>query len=168
MMTQTGGDTRPALLTRAESGPDLSTPPLATCSYRDYRRGTGTATRITRGPLRGVALPDPRYTGMSRWPSAMLLAPGAEYFRKGLEPDVFRARYYADLEDRGAAAIAAELRQVPVEDDALVLLCFETADVETVCHRRMFAAWWESKTGVEVPELGRNTVTAQDVPLITP
>ena len=167
MMMTDQGDGRAALLTRAQAGPDLSTPPLYTCSFAHYQRGTGTATRITRGAPRGVKLPSERYTQFASWPFVSLLQPAYAIFRKNLPPDVFRARYVEGLEEIGPAKIAAALRSVYLENDALVLLCFETADVEIKCHRRAFADWWHGKTGVEVPEIGRNTVTPPDAPLIT-
>ena len=34
----------------------------------------------------------------------------------------------------------------------VVLLCFEKL-AEKPCHRRLFAGWWEDKTGQPVPEL---------------
>jgi rubrerythrin len=35
----------------------------------------------------------------------------------------------------------------------MVLLCYENVVKGERCHRRMFAAWWEKRTGEEVPEL---------------
>lgn len=167
MMNTDPGETagRTALLTRDQSGPDLSTPALYTCSFAHYQRGTGTATRITRGAPRGVKLPSDRYTQFASWPFVSLLQPAYAILRKGLPPAEFEARYVAGLEEIGAAKIAAALRSVYLENGGLVLLCFETADVERVCHRRMFARWWEKQTGTAVPEIGRNTVT--EPPLTT-
>jgi hypothetical protein len=145
-----------ALISRADAG-EVDAPDLATCSYWEYRRGTGTATMITRYAPRGVALPDPRWTGNSRWPAARLLAPGQDYFGKGLPPAQFAARYLADLNALGVPRVAAALRDVPVEDGRLVLLCYERVSEVTAepwrCHRRIFAQWWTERTGREVPEL---------------
>jgi len=156
-MTQDADDARPALLTRAQSGPDLSTPPLATSCYFTYRRGWGTAVRITRSAPRGIGLPDSRFTDYASWPSVRILQPGYDYFRKGLPPAQFRARYLQTLDGFGPEAVAAALRSVPVEDGRLVLLCFEPSgpviDDPDICHRRIFADWWEGKTGIAVPEL---------------
>jgi hypothetical protein len=143
-------------------------PRLATCQYQAYRRSTGTAVRVTRSAPRWIRLPDPRYTDQPAWPSAMLLAPGKDIFRKGLPSDVFAARYLEQLDQTefttlagavllGVEAVAAQLSQVPVEDGRLVLLCFESeADITAdplCCHRRVFASWWQDRTGAEVPEL---------------
>lgn len=148
-----------ALLTRAQAGDEYDTPPLATCSYWEYQRGWGTATRITRTAPRGQALPNPRWTDQPRWPAVQVLAPGQDYFKKGLPPEVFRDRYLDDLNALGGKRIAAALRQVPVEDGRLVLLCYESVHAVTaqpwVCHRRIFAEWWSELTGREIPELTR-------------
>jgi len=151
-------DPQTTLITRAAAGDRYATPPLATCSYFEYKRAMGSAVRITLGAPRGISLPDPRWTELSRWPSATILAPGRDYFRKGLPSDQFRDRYLADLEQRGVEAIAVALRAVPDDGSGqLVLLCFENAAEIAVdpwrCHRRIFAEWWETKTGQRVPEL---------------
>lgn len=157
MSNEDPGGAQTALITRAQAGDAYDTPPLATCSYWEYRRGTGTATRITRMPPRGVALPNPRWTDLRRWPDASILQPGRDYFRKGLPPAQFRDRYLDDLNRLGGKMIAAALRAVPVENGRLVLLCFEKTAAVTadpwVCHRRIFAEWWQDLTGAEVPEL---------------
>lgn len=155
--------TGPQDLLRPEQANPYLTPRLATCSFFEYRRGTGTPVRITIGAPR-VALPDPRWGEFTRWPDARLLHPGHAYFRKGLDPERFRDRYIADLDAAGPAAIAAELRGLPVEDGRLVLLCFEkTGEVERnpwVCHRRVFAEWWHGVTGMDVPELNTDMTQA--------
>lgn len=153
-------DPQTELLSRAQAGDPYDTPPLATCSYFEYQRGMGTATSITLYAPRGIALPDDRWTRFASWPSAKVLQPGREYFRKGLPPGEFRDRYLADLNRIGAEKIAAVLRQVPVEDGRLCLLCYEKTEAVTasplVCHRRIFAGWWQELTGREVPELTRH------------
>ena len=151
-----------SLLTRAEAGDEYDTPPLATCSYWEYRRGMGTAVNITLYAPRGISLPDPRWTDQPRWPAVRLLAPGREYFHKGLPPEVFRDHYLDDLNQAGGKQIAAALRAVPVEDGCLVLLCFCKP---SACHRRIFAGWWAELTGREVPELTRQEA---DEPTLTP
>ena len=148
------------LLTDEQAGapPWAGVPPLATCSYDAYRRMMGTAVRITRYALRGVALPDPRYTDRPHWPAARLLMPAEAIFHKGLHPAEFAALYRNDLAAH-AGRIENELRAIPLDRapavQRLVLLCHEAMpDAETTCHRRVFASWWLARTGVEVPELG--------------
>ena len=145
--------TQTTLITQAQAG-DLTTPRLATASYAAYGRkgwhGWGTPTRITRGAPRGMPVPEP----YAHWPSVGLLKPGSDYFGQGLPPDEFEALYVADLNRRGIVNIAAALRGIPLdEDEQIVLLCFEGRAKLHLCHRRMFARWWQGWTGVEVPEL---------------
>jgi hypothetical protein len=51
--------------------------------------------------------------------------------------------------------IAAVLKVISDEEggEALALLCFEDVHAGQVCHRRMFAQWWEERTGQRVEEL---------------
>jgi hypothetical protein len=135
-------------------------PPLATCSYDRYQRKMGTAVRITRFALRGVALPDPRYTDQPHWPVVRALIPAAAIFHKGLPHAEFAALYRNDLAVH-AGRIENELRAIPLDpypgERRLVLLCYEDVTSETpigVCHRTVFAAWWKARTGLVVPELG--------------
>lgn len=135
-------------------------PELATCSYEKYTRWMGTAVRITRMAPRGVPLPNPRYTDRPHWPVVRALIPGG-YFHTGLSGEAFRDLYLADLEARGPGLIEAQLRAVDLDwvdtgaiEQRLVLCCFET-DVTNplACHRRLFARWWQERTGRDVPEL---------------
>lgn len=134
-------------------------PELATCSYSRYERAMGTAVRITRYALRGVALPDPRYTDRDHWPVVRALRPSLEILHKGLAPQLFAAAYRQDLY-ANAGIIDAELAGIPLDPDPaaqrLVLLCHE--DVAGApygtCHRTVFARWWNERTGRDVPELG--------------
>ncbi len=96
--------------------------------------------------------------GVPKWPlpfryrRAMLLAPSRETF--GLRSDrAFEAAYLAELERAGVEKIGAMLAKISDEEGGgpLVLLCWEKPS--EVCHRRMFARWFEAKTGIVVPEL---------------
>jgi hypothetical protein len=150
------------LLTARDTIPPLATaglPPLATCSYSGYRRDMGTAVRITRYALRGVALPDPRYTDRPHWPVIRSLCPADAILHKGLHPAEFAALYRNDLARvHGLRRVCMEIAAVPLDPAPaparLVLLCHEDVTAgETVCHRRVFAAWWKAQTGQDVPEL---------------
>jgi hypothetical protein len=137
-------------------------PPLATCSYDQYKRAMGTAVRITRMALRGVSLPDPRYTDRNHWPVIRSLIPARAIFHQGLPPAEFAALYRNDLaKQRGLAQVAAEMAAIPLDPapagQRLVLLCYENVTGPLgplVCHRRVFADWWTAWTGQDVPELG--------------
>lgn len=154
--------TQSTLLDRAQAGAPAweKVPPLATCSYYEYTRPMGTAVRITRGVLRGVSLPNPKYTDQPHWPAVRSLFPGDAYFGKGLPTADFARQYLADLDKRWDI-IVRDLRQIPVEHGRLVLLCFENrhklAADPLCCHRRVFARFWHDRTGREVPELGATT-----------
>jgi hypothetical protein len=83
------------------------------------------------------------------------LAPDRSYFK---DPEaVFRGLYKADLLRRGGTEYFAKLFIEIAERagvDALALLCFEDLRRPNVfCHRRIFAEWWEARTGQEVEEL---------------
>lgn len=152
---------------RAHAGAWEDLPPLATCSYARYRRDMGTAVRITRMALRGVALPDPRYTDRDHWPVIRSLIPAKAIFHKGLPPAEFTALYRNDLALLGVRLICREISEVTLDPapapQRLVLLCYEdvlgdpltvTPGAANVCHRRAFADWWAHRTGLDVPELG--------------
>jgi hypothetical protein len=83
-----------------------------------------------------------------------LLAPTRDMLRLPIEE--YRVRYEARLEAAGVETIAAALKALSEKAGGrgLVLLCFEdlTKPGEW-CHRRLFADWWEKKTGRAVPEL---------------
>jgi hypothetical protein len=84
----------------------------------------------------------------------MSLAP--ERGMLGLDGDTYQRRYLALLEKTGAPAITAELRRITRQaaGKTPVLLCFEALrSPDQFCHRRMFAKWYEEKTGTVIPEL---------------
>jgi hypothetical protein len=98
--------------------------------------------------------------GAPRWPVGYELAgslPSLMPTRPMLKMEIgpYREMYLARLEVHGVERIAAELEalQTP-EAPGLVLLCFEdlTKPGEW-CHRRIFADYWEEKTGISIPEL---------------
>ena len=73
--------------------------------------------------------------------------------------DRFTPVYLEKLNQTGVEKIrdaAGRLRdQLGADDhDRLVLLCFEQLTKKPLCHRSLFAAWWQDQTGEEVPELG--------------
>lgn len=99
--------------------------------------------------------------GMPRWPlgyelpgNVTALAPvGLLDVEVG---DEFTARYWERLDSIGVAPIERILRGFAEAFDApgCVLLCYENLEKPGEwCHRRVFAAWWQQRTGAEVPEL---------------
>jgi len=77
-----------------------------------------------------------------------------------------RKMYVEHLEDIGVNDIKYELAMQGKKDFAL--LCYEkyhdiTAGIK-FCHRRFFAAWWELKTGIIIPEFDLEKIKALPVP----
>jgi len=70
----------------------------------------------------------------------------------GMEFKEYQKIYLNMLEDVGIDKIKKILKQF---GNKVILLCFEniSKDTETWCHRRMFAEWYESKTGTKIAEL---------------
>lgn len=77
-----------------------------------------------------------------------------------------RKMYIEHLEEVGVNDIKYELAMRGKKDFAL--LCYEKHNdiVEGIkfCHRRFFAAWWEDKTGIAIPEFGLEAVRALQAP----
>ena len=144
--------TMDALLTRTQGGARWDDiPDLATCSFFEYQPEMGTPVRISRGAPRGMAVPG----GEPHWPVVRALFPSPDILHKGLSVEEFADRYCSGL-DQTAGLVDAGLRVIR-PDRRMVLLCFENrrqlAANPLCCHRRVFARWWEARTGREVPEL---------------
>lgn len=69
----------------------------------------------------------------------------------------FERLYRVRLDSFGLAYFQRRLSELVAASSGkthIVLLCYEDlAKPGEVCHRRMFASWWQEKTGIEVPEL---------------
>jgi hypothetical protein len=70
----------------------------------------------------------------------------------GIERAEYDPLYRAKLDAAGVEKIRAEIRALTDERPA-VLLCFESLMDGAWCHRRIFADWWQEKTGEIVAEL---------------
>jgi hypothetical protein len=106
----------------------------------------GTPVRITLGK--------PRFRVGYEYDEIRSLAPTPTIFR--IEDDAeFEAAYLRHLDGLGVDRIGAALTGLSDRHGGrrLVLLCYEDVLAGQLCHRRMFARWWESKTGEIVPEL---------------
>ena len=72
--------------------------------------------------------------------------------RTSEDEEVYEREYISQLETAGVEDIKALLEnKVADENDTVILLCHE--EPGEFCHRRLFARWWEEKTGQEIPEL---------------
>ncbi|MDQ8706717.1 hypothetical protein RCO28_30215 [Streptomyces sp. LHD-70] len=121
---------------------------LFTHRYQGFDPSMGVPVRITLAPPRWT-LP---YRLEYRVPE---LAPARAYF--GTERATFESAYRAQLEGLGVEELANQFQGIAVKagDLRLVLLCFEDlAKPGEWCHRRMFASWWQERTGAQVRELG--------------
>ncbi|MGI5151416.1 hypothetical protein ACQEVC_34470 [Plantactinospora sp. CA-294935] len=122
---------------------------LFTGRYQRFRPDQGAPVRTTVGAPR-FRLPY-EIAGEAR-----LLMPSFAMLKLDEEP--YRAIYRERLETGGVDAIRRQLRTIAVAAGAsqLVLLCFcdlTVAPPNNWCHRRMFAQWWQERTGEEVTEL---------------
>lgn len=129
------------------NGPDLYTSRWAN---RELARLPVVAVGISRGT--------PKWPLPYSYRMARLLAPSRQTFELRSD-DAFERAYLAELEEAGVEKIGAMLGKISDEEGGgpLVLLCYEKDRND--CHRAMFAAWWQERTGQRVEELpadGRN------------
>lgn len=121
---------------------------LFTHRYQGFVPSMGVPVRITLGA--------PRWTlTYALEHQVRQAAPSRAYF--GSPRQEFEAAYVRQLDEHGVELFASLFQEIAVRagDLRLVLLCFEDlAAPGQWCHRRMFAAWWQEKTGARVRELG--------------
>ena len=124
--------------------------PLSTSRYQRFHPDQGVAVRTTVGrprfrldyPLAG---------------HATLISPMVWMLRIADEQH-YRTAYTDMLATTGLDAIRHELTTIATAagNDRLVLLCFCDLTIPAPnnwCHRRIFADWWQTQTGDEIPEL---------------
>jgi hypothetical protein len=127
---------------------------LATARYQDKPLivASGLAPiRTTRGA--------PRFKlGYELGGSVMELAPPTWMLK--MEGEAFIAAYRRHLDEVGVAAIASSLGRTIASSGkrGAVLLCFEDVTKGQLCHRRVFAEWWQERVGAEVPELSASVL----------
>lgn len=75
----------------------------------------------------------------------------------------FTERYRAMLDSHGVARIRTELETISQLNGGkdIVLLCFDDVS-KGLCHRTIFAQWWQEKTGEEVKELQKGLEVEQN------
>jgi hypothetical protein len=87
------------------------------------------------------------------------LAPRSELFERwkvgAVGPDEYTWEYRGYLDSLGPEEVMGHLEKKSAENGGkpLVLLCW--CPPGEFCHRRIFADWYRSKTGREVPELAK-------------
>jgi len=127
---------------------------LVTSRYQNRKEITGAGLVTVR-----TTLGAPRWSlGYQLQATIRELAPTRDIFR--MPPEQFEIEYPARvLEHHGVEKLRGIFSDVSARHQGrgLVLLCFEDVTTEDLCcHRRLFARWWEEKTGEIVPELGRD------------
>lgn len=129
-----------------------SGPLFATCTYQEFDPSYGIPVRATVGYPRFKL----RYQLSANMPD---VAPGKWF--NSVSDEKFIEMYFAKLDSVGVAAVRSEAEAIREAahriTDPVVLLCFDKLWLhpEELCHRRLFAQWWEDHTGEEVPEFGR-------------
>lgn len=78
---------------------------------------------------------------------------------KKYENDEYKARYFELLERRRVDVIRNEINILGKGKDKVLLLCHEKDPAD--CHRKLFAEWWESKTGEKIEEWGEKNELQQ-------
>lgn len=123
---------------------------LFTDRFQTFAADTGVPVRVSNGA--------PRWKLAYTLPYAVKEVMPAWALVKAKKPhDEFAALYRAALDDVGVDAIESRLRAIATAagDNRLVLLCFEDLSTGSTCHRTVFGAWWEERTGRVVTELGK-------------
>lgn len=114
--------------------------------YTSRYRDSGAVTASGAAPVR-ITVGHPRFRlGYELVGKIEELYPDRAWFGR----EDFRDLYLARLEEVGVPRIRELLAAFGGD---VVLLCFEDVWAGEVCHRRMFAEWWESQTGEVVAEL---------------
>lgn len=121
----------------------------------------------------GISIGSPRFKlGYELREQCYALAPKGYMLKMEYAP--YRVEYFKKLEAIGTGKIIEIVRNLEkrakAEGKSLVLLCFEDIrKPENWCHRRLFAEWWEAKTGESIEELEEvEVVKAKPTPIPTP
>ena len=101
-----------------------------------------------------VSVGNPKYAVPYHIKDAYTLKPYGIVWK--YEGEEYKRRYFDRLERQGVKKIREEIERLSEGKDRVLLLCHEKNENE--CHRRLFAEWWEMKTGEYIPELGKEKV----------
>ena len=74
--------------------------------------------------------------------------------------DEYKRQYFKRLDSYGANNIRQQIIEASEGHHTVLLMCHEKD--ASVCHRRMFAEWWESRTGEKIEEYGKTSVEAPE------
>lgn len=119
---------------------------LATSSYKTFRPSLGVPVRITVYPPRFKLAYDLTEYVRELAPHGLLKLDGDEFTR----------RYREQLDQLDLDALRAQFDAIQKRHDGkrVVLLCFEDVHAGEFCHRRVFADWWQERTGQLIREVG--------------
>lgn len=101
----------------------------------------------------GISLGNPRFkTAFKVEASIKELAPTRKMLY--MEYDPYKELYFKMLDTIDINELEEQFKTISKGGKDVVLLCFEDLSKQGEwCHRRMFAEWWQKKTGQEVEEL---------------
>lgn len=117
-----------------------------------YTSYYGRLKELKKSGIRAVATS----VGVPKWAYGIeefkMIAP-PYHLVKEYNREVFKIGYIERLEKFGVSRIKSELSKYQGDT---ALMCYEKWDDivagMTFCHRRIFAEWWEEKTGLVIPE----------------
>lgn len=124
---------------------------LATGRYRTFEPSKGVPVSIT--------------VGQPKWPlgyeirhQIRRLAP---WGLMKLDGEAFVSAYRERLDRLDLGELAERFEAISAAEGGkpLVLLCFEDVHAGQLCHRRVFAEWFEERSGQPVPEIPARTST---------
>ena len=101
-----------------------------------------------------IAVGNPKYPVPYELKNANTLKPYGVFGK--YEGDEYEIAYRKKLDRTGTAKIRSEVVRLAEGHENVMLMCHEKDP--SICHRRIFAKWWEEKTGQEIPEFGHKTV----------
>jgi hypothetical protein len=121
---------------------------LATGRYATFRPSTGVAVQTSLGRPRFPLDYELREQVRELMPRGL--------FGKKLSEAEFTRQYRALLDRLDLDALRAQLDAISKRNGhkRVVLLCFEDVHAGGFCHRRVFAHWFQERTGQLVHELG--------------
>jgi hypothetical protein len=128
---------------------------IVTGRYATWEAAHGVPVRITVG--------EPKFWRGPELVDARVLAPFG-LLDSSIPTDECRRLYLERLCDK-ADRIVAVLARIATEHrgQPLCLLCFEDVSKDE-CHRRWFAAWWQDRFGLTVPEVPADALRPPERP----
>lgn len=136
---------------------------LRTCSYQEFQPEMGTPIRASLGVPRWRVKYQHDWQNLAAWE----ITPRRDYLYAS--DRVYTERFTAQMETAGVDGLrerfdtlAKVAESLGYGTGPLVFLCFENLRKKgpESCHRRLFARWWQTRTGETVEEMGEYPSTA--------